>query len=231
MRKFTRFLVGISLFAACAGTGTLAYAMEPTPPCQAELDALARECAGRPRRECDRIFIGYYTGEMNRPLNAALRGYPTIIHPVTGATTLFDHSCAKAAARLVEALRIAKPVGKSLVFRGTGGLLPEEIEKQLQVGDCLSDPAFVSTSTEYSIARSFAGEALFQIESESGLDISPYSLNPSEQEVLFLPHTTFRYLGSNPAKQLREYRFVETPANRCARIVSLKSSSGTSAPK
>lgn len=59
------------------------------------------------------------------------------------------------------------------------------------VSEMIAEPAFISTS-RLPMLPSFPGNTFFSIRSESGRDISSYSLHPGQQEILFRRGSQFR---------------------------------------
>jgi hypothetical protein len=126
----------------------------------------------------DLSALADYTGNGFRDLNDALRR---------------DALDASQLAR-VEAINNALdklPPYEGPVVRGTN--LPEEVLDRYQPGQVITEDAFLSTTTNVAVARSpaFDGNVEFIIMSSTGRDVSPFSLVPHEQEVLFRSGTSF----------------------------------------
>ncbi|VTU28212.1 hypothetical protein H6CHR_02942 [Variovorax sp. PBL-H6] len=74
-------------------------------------------------------------------------------------------------------------------------------DENLKPGDVFTDPAFVSTSTSQAVAeRKFEGRYLLKIINVPGdvprwRDISSFTGNSAEAEVLGLPNTTFKVVS------------------------------------
>jgi hypothetical protein len=87
------------------------------------------------------------------------------------------------------------PIYRGTVTRGTD--LPPEVLAQYRPGEIITEKAFLSTTTDPSVARStaFTGNVEFRIFSNTGRDISSVSLLPGEEEVLFPPGTRFYVVG------------------------------------
>lgn len=93
----------------------------------------------------------------------------------------------------------------TVLFRGTNFLFDEN----LQAGDVYREPAFVSTTTLKDVAadQKFQGRYLMKIinipADERWRNISCFTGNPGESEVLGLPNTTFRVVSrENTGNQL-----------------------------
>ncbi|WP_456299183.1 ADP-ribosyltransferase [Mycobacterium parmense] len=94
----------------------------------------------------------------------------------------------------VEALNNALsklPPYEGPVVRGTN--LPSEVLAQYRPDEYIIEKGFMSTTRDPGVAQSpaFAGNVEFRIASFTGRDVSPYSMFPTEQEVLFPSHTRF----------------------------------------
>ena len=90
-----------------------------------------------------------------------------------------------------------------MLYRGVGRDYARVIERRnFSAGDLLIDPAFLSTSRLKARARGFLkhepGGLLFRIKvskGSKGLDLTPYSQNPDEQEILLPRDTKLLILG------------------------------------
>ena len=78
------------------------------------------------------------------------------------------------------------------VYRGTD-FLPEDIGREMRVGECFSDPGFLSTTSDEE--QCYSGEFPFMILSKTGVDISAFSVFRLEREVLFRPGTVFEIMS------------------------------------
>ena len=87
------------------------------------------------------------------------------------------------------------PAYEGPVIRGTD--LPPEVIDQYRPGEIITEHAFLSTTTNPAVARSptFAGNVEFRIMSNTGRDISSFSVFPGEHEVLFPAGTKFLVLS------------------------------------
>ena len=88
--------------------------------------------------------------------------------------------------------------GNNTLYRGSG----EIPGVRLEVGGTFCDKAFFSTTVDESVAKRFLGSMicdfliLFKIVKHwNGIDVSKYSQNKSESEVLFAPGTMFRIMS------------------------------------
>lgn len=81
------------------------------------------------------------------------------------------------------------PKAPGVVRRGT--TLPPEVLSTYKKGGVISDKAFLST-TDKLFPK---GKHHMTIKSLSGRDISQYSMNTDEGEILFLPNTQFKVLA------------------------------------
>jgi hypothetical protein len=124
-----------------------------------------------------------YTGSGYEDLNSALR---------SDAVDASQHARVEALNSALEKL----PSYQGPVIRGTN-LLPEVLA-QYRPGEFFIEKGFMSTTTNTAVARSpmFAGNVEFRILSNAGRDISPVSMFPGEQEILFPAGTRF-YVVSN----------------------------------
>jgi hypothetical protein len=119
-----------------------------------------------------------YTGYGYEDLNGALR---------SDAVDASQHARVEALSNALEKL----PAYQGPVIRGTN--LPPEVLDQYQPGEVITEDAFLSATTNTAVARSpaFAGNVEFRILSNTGRDISPVSMFPGEQEILFPAGTRF----------------------------------------
>ncbi len=100
-------------------------------------------------------------------------------------------------------LESSKIGNSTMVFRGVGEAYVQELERRrLQIGDTIQDKAFLSTSRRPEEAKRFTRDGnsgmLLRIRLPMGcsaLDLSPYSVNPSEEEILLARGTKLRVLG------------------------------------
>jgi ADP-ribosyltransferase exoenzyme len=131
-----------------------------------------------PMTSDDLSALTHYTGAGYRDLNDALR------------STALDASQHAQVEALQNALSKLPPY-EGPVIRGTN--LPPEALAQYRPGEIITEDAFLSTSTNPAVARSpgFAGNVEFRIMSRTGRDISPFSMFPDEQEILFPAGTNF----------------------------------------
>jgi ADP-ribosyltransferase exoenzyme len=126
----------------------------------------------------DVIALADYTGSGYAELNGALR---------SDAMDASQHARVEALNDALEKL----PAYQGPVIRGTN--LPPEVLAQYRPGEVITEDAFLSTTTNTAVARSptFAGNVEFRILSSTGRDISPVSMFPGEQEILFPAGTKF----------------------------------------
>jgi uncharacterized protein YukE len=126
----------------------------------------------------DLSTLADYTGPGYRDLNHALR---------SDAVDASQHARIEAIKTTLQKL----PPYVGPVIRGTD--LPPEVIARYRPGEVITEDAFLSTTRDPGVARSptFAGNVEFRIVSNTGRDISPFSLFPGEQEVLFPPGTDF----------------------------------------
>jgi hypothetical protein len=126
----------------------------------------------------DRLALADYTGSGYEDLNQALR---------SDALDASQHARVAALHNALDKL----PAYQGPVIRGTN--LPREVLDQYRPGEIITEDAFLSTTTNTAIARSptFAGNVEFRILSNTGRDISSFSMFPGEQEVLFPAGTRF----------------------------------------
>lgn len=132
--------------------------------------------------QAERDALLDYTGDAYGNLNGGLRaGGP-----------LWPSSLNDLNANLTSALdKLPDYDGRS--YRGVH--LPPEVLDSMVPGGTHTDPGFVSSSTDFSVAenRREAGDsnALITIDGRSGSDVSDLSSNPGEAEILFGSGTTF----------------------------------------
>ena len=126
----------------------------------------------------DWLALADYTGSGYEDLNQALR---------SDALDASQHARVAALHNALDKL----PAYQGPVIRGTN--LPPEVVDQYRPGEIITEDAFLSTTTNTAIARSptFAGNVEFRILSNTGRDISSFSMFPGEQEVLFPAGTRF----------------------------------------
>ena len=118
------------------------------------------------------------------------KGYERMNHQ------LRDHELTAPMARKVATLIAALdrlPPFRGDVYRGTTIPDPRVLEKYRAVGSEVVEDAFVSSSR--SALKMYIGNVFFLIESKQGRDISRWSANPEEEEVLFRPGTRFKVLA------------------------------------
>jgi hypothetical protein len=103
------------------------------------------------------------------------------------------------------------PVYEGPVIRGSD--IPAEMLELYRPGESITEHGFLSTTTDLTVARSpaFAGNVEFRILSKSGRDISPYSIFPAEQEILFPSGTEFYVVDKvvNPLTGRTVIRMIE----------------------
>jgi hypothetical protein len=130
----------------------------------------------------DLSALADYTGSGYQDLNNALR---------IDALDASQQARVDALNRALEKL----PAYEGPVVRGTN--VPQEVLDGYKPGEVVSEPAFMSTSTNPAVAQSptFAGNVEFRILSTTGRDISSLSLFPGEQEILFPPGAKFYVLS------------------------------------
>jgi hypothetical protein len=143
----------------------------------------------------DVLALADYTGFGYEDLNTALRS---------------DGLDASQHAR-VEALNDALqklPAYQGPVVRGTN--LPPEVLAQYQPGEVITECGFLSTTSNRAVAESpaFAGNVEFRILSTTGREISPFSILPAEQEVLFPAGVKF-YIVSKTVDPLTGRTIIE----------------------
>jgi hypothetical protein len=131
-----------------------------------------------PLHSDDLSALADYTGPGHRELNDALR---------SNAVDASQHARIEAIKSALQKL----PPYAGPVIRGTD--LPAEVIARYRPGEVITEDAFLSTTTNPGVARSpaFAGNVEFRILSNTGRDISSFSVFPGEQEVLFPPGTNF----------------------------------------
>lgn len=153
--------------------------------------------AQSPREGCDSYYLQSYTqgaySEVNRALRAGTQG-----------------PCRKVADILVRALTQRRPAPSRELWRGTFWF--PELER-LAVGDCLIDPAFLSTSTSEEIGREFSVKqgpgVLWKIDSASARDVSGISHYDREKEALLFPGTPLRLIRRAPDSRVPGVTFME----------------------
>ncbi|XP_065108674.1 erythroblast NAD(P)(+)--arginine ADP-ribosyltransferase-like [Paramisgurnus dabryanus] len=90
---------------------------------------------------------------------------------------------------LTEAIQILKKKQKKCIttYRGTNHTFNENVlNTEIRFG------SFTSSSTKKKIAMGFGSESCFEIQTCYGADVSKYSRNPGEKEVLIPPYETFK---------------------------------------
>jgi hypothetical protein len=140
------------------------------------------------------LVLGDYTGvarvRMNRILNgpnptAALERYPAQKYKIETLELALD--------------RLPNFVGT--VYLGTD-LEPAALAQD-QVGTTVQYPAFTSTSKNQGFAS--GGNTVLTIHSLSGKAISGFSVNPSEEEVLFAPNAKFKVISNRTGADGRNH--------------------------
>ncbi len=121
-------------------------------------------------------MLGTYTGHGHKVLNAALREKGINLKEVRPFIETLNSALQKL------------PNYAGLVTRSSTWMPPSELAEH-QVGNIVTYPAYTSAS-----ARGGAGRLLFKIRSKSGKQLFKLSMNPVEDEVLFLPGTRFKVL-------------------------------------
>jgi ADP-ribosyltransferase exoenzyme len=146
----------------------------------------------------DLAALADYTGSGYQDLNHGLRNFSM------DASQLARVDAVNAA---LEKL----PVYEGPVIRGSD--IPAEMLELYRPGESITEHGFLSTTTDLTVARSpaFAGNVEFRILSKSGRDISPYSMFPAEQEVLFPSGTEFYVVDKvvNPLTGRTVIRMIE----------------------
>jgi hypothetical protein len=123
-----------------------------------------------------------YTGTGHADLNSALR---------SDAVDATQHARIEALNKALEKL----PPYHGPVVRGAN--LPPEVLAQYLPGEVVTEPAFLSTTTNPAIAQSpaFSGNVELRILSTTGRDLSSVSILPHEREILFPAGTKFYVLS------------------------------------
>lgn len=89
------------------------------------------------------------------------------------------------------------------LYRGTN--LPPGVLVRYQVGQIVSDKAFMSTTSKKEVAYApMSGKASlhrFTIKHVLGKDVTALTLHPAEKEIMFLPGTSFRITSRTTAKE------------------------------
>lgn len=123
----------------------------------------------------EKVALATYTSDDYKIINASLRSK----HP--SQEVLFFAEQIKSALKKF-------PVYKGPVKRGT--LLSAEDLAKIKENEPLSFPYFLSTTKDFSFNK-FENKHRLIIESKSGRDISEFTMNTAEKEILFLPDTPF----------------------------------------
>lgn len=99
---------------------------------------------------------------------------------------------------LIEFLKKAPSLKKARVYRGIQVNSRRAVRDFLVVGKVVSDPAFVSATTDVEIAKGFANKStgkihiVFEIQTKSAKSIAQFSEFSGEDEVLIPPNTKFK---------------------------------------
>jgi hypothetical protein len=130
----------------------------------------------------DLSALADYTGSGYQDLNNALR---------SDALDASQQARIDALNRALEKF----PAYEGPVVRGTN--LPPEVLDGYEPGEVITEPAFMSTTTNPAVAQSptFGGNVEFRILSTTGRDISSVSMFPGEEEILFPPGAKFYILN------------------------------------
>lgn len=123
-------------------------------------------------------LYGYTTNEGYSAINPALRG-------VTELTPNLEAFANHATAGLLKLPAYAGETSRGIAE------LPASVLNQNQIGNVVSDPAFMSTSA----TEPFAGNININIKGTSGKDINFLSQYPNEAEVLYPPGTKFKVVN------------------------------------
>ncbi|MDO6410132.1 ADP-ribosyltransferase domain-containing protein [Pantoea phytobeneficialis] len=123
-------------------------------------------------------LYGYTTNEGYTALNPALRGQTSL----TPELEAFASHATDGLSQL--------PAYEGSSFRGISSL-PEDVLANNQIGNVVSDGAFMSTSS----GEPFSGNILIKVDGVSGRDISFLSEYPHEAEVLYPPGTQFNVVN------------------------------------
>ena len=146
----------------------------------------------------DVMALADYTGSGYEELNEALR---------SDALDASHHARIDALNNALEKF----PPYEGPVIRGTN--LPLDVLAQYRPGEFFIEKGFMSTTMNTAVARSpmFAGNVEFRILSSTGRDISPVSMFPSEQEILFPAGTRFYVVSKivDPLTDRTVIRMVE----------------------
>lgn len=109
---------------------------------------------------------------------------------------LRDHRLTPATATKIAILTAALdqlPAFRGDVYRGTTLSDRDLLERYRAVGSEVIEPAFTSASR--SPLKMYGGNVLFYVVSKRGRDVSHWSAQPEEEEVLFRPGTRFKVLA------------------------------------
>ena len=150
--------------------------------------------------------IKYYTAAGHSEINADLRG------DGSGNPAIFT-----AIHQLDKAFEGAAATEPLVTFRGIGSAYARELERRnVGVGAVIQDSGFLSTSMRIECARGFQtylpGGLVFKILIPKGskmLDLSPYSSNPDEREILLPRDTKLRVVGYDGVMDLLELEVIE----------------------
>ena len=145
----------------------------------------------------------YTTNDGYETMNGALRS------PATFAPD--DLAIAQERIAMVDRGLAELPAQPGTTFRGTN--LPESVLDDYRVGNVVSDNAYWSTSTDVAEAQRFrgSGNALFEIEGQTGRDIARLSEYPTESEVLFGHGTRFEVIEATDMGTYTKYVLQEVP--------------------
>ncbi|MFH1729425.1 MAG: ADP-ribosyltransferase domain-containing protein [Pseudomonadota bacterium] len=143
-----------------------------------------------------------YTGSNFEDINGALR--KEIRTQAPSITMLLGKSKEelKALRTLVSSALRKMPSQEGQVFRGQN--YRRELIETLKPGDLMKDPGYFSASTSYDVAQEWSQQyklykhpqpVVFKIDHKGGKNITDFSFNPTEDEVLFRDSTAFKVLS------------------------------------
>jgi hypothetical protein len=131
--------------------------------------------------------LKFYTGPGYDSLNAYLRGLATKVADGTATRSELE-----AYSQAVSEGLAKMPTFTGETLRGTN--LPQGVLDSIDATGTFKDPAFLSSSTDMSVAQQFrgGGNAMLHIEGTTGRDVTAASTyGSSESEVLFDKGTAF----------------------------------------
>ncbi len=168
------------------------------------------------------MAIASYTCRLHQPLNEMLRKDPNKI----------DHPVAQALNRGLQKLARHPDNIETHVLRGINKTYSDnEIEKMFKPGSIISDPAFMSTTTDKFTAKNHTKSVQLHISSRSAVKVKDFSNQREEEEAIIPANTSLRVTGLQKKDQTWHVNLVEGTSSSKRKTIATDVSDSKKAPR